>query len=63
MLRDNQYLYVNPSYANMLGWSAAALIGHDILEFADATIDSLVLIHQEQRSSYGGHAAYRCVPS
>ncbi len=48
VLRDNQYLYVNPSYANMLGWSAAALIGHDILEFADATIDILALIHQEQ---------------
>lgn len=48
VLRDNRYIYVNPSYANMLGWSAAALIGHDILEFADATIDILALIHQEQ---------------
>lgn len=46
VLRDNHYLYVNPSYANMLGRSAAALIGHNILEFTDVTADTLAVSHQ-----------------
>ncbi len=48
VLRDNQYLYVNPSYANMLGRSAAELNGHNILEFSDAAADTLALIHQAE---------------
>ncbi|WP_052127884.1 HD domain-containing phosphohydrolase, partial [Acinetobacter sp. HR7] len=37
VLRDNQYLYVNPSYAAMLGRSVSQIIGHNILEFTLAT--------------------------
>ena len=48
VLRDNHYLYVNPSYANMLGRSAAALIGHNILEFSTMAADTPALINQEQ---------------
>ena len=48
VLRDNQYLYVNPSYAEMLGRSAAALIGHNILEFSNIAADTPALIDQEQ---------------
>lgn len=48
VLRDNQYLYVNPSYVDMLGRSTTELTGHNILEFTDATIDTLAAIHQEE---------------
>ncbi|OTG70342.1 PAS domain S-box protein [Acinetobacter sp. ANC 4218] len=48
VLRDNQYLYVNPSYAEMLGRSTTELTGHNILEFTDPTTDTLALIHQAE---------------
>ncbi|MHA3117155.1 PAS domain S-box protein [Acinetobacter sp. ANC 4635] len=46
VLRDNRYLYVNPSYAEMLGRPSTELTGHNFLEFTDATAENLELIHQ-----------------
>lgn len=60
VLRDNQYLYVNPSYANMLGRSAAALIGHNILEFSNMAADTPALIDQEQDQA-AEHSSLSCV--
>ncbi|NNH38716.1 MASE3 domain-containing protein [Acinetobacter terrae] len=48
VLRDNQYLYVNPSYADMLGMSTTELTGHNILEFTDATTDTPAVIHHAE---------------
>ncbi len=33
--RDARYIYVNPSYCEIVGWSAEQLLGQDVLRFID----------------------------
>ena len=48
VLRDNHYLYVNPSYAAMLGRSVTEISGHNILEFTETTADTLAMPDQTE---------------
>lgn len=50
VIRGHHYLYVNPSYSKMLGWSAEELIGHSLQEFHDITAEK---IQQEERKLLG----------
>ncbi|GAA5185397.1 hypothetical protein GCM10023345_18590 [Acinetobacter kookii] len=43
VIRGHHYLYVNPSYSKMLGWSAEELIGHSLQEFHDISAEEIQL--------------------
>ncbi|MCT8088194.1 PAS domain S-box protein [Acinetobacter sp. C_4_1] len=43
VIRGHHYLYVNPSYSKMLGWSAEELIGHSLQEFHDISAEKIQL--------------------
>ncbi len=42
--RDGTYIYVNPRYCDMLGYSAEELLGHNVLEFTAQDPDNLARI-------------------
>ena len=59
--RDNYYLYVNPSYSEMLGWSVDELIGQYVFDFIDQTPENLEVIrHAEEQVQAGGRSNVSC---
>lgn len=44
--RDGRFLYVNPSYCEILGWSAQELLGHSVLDFTDPSPQNMAQIRQ-----------------
>ena len=44
--RDGRFIYVNPRYCEIVGWSAADLLGQDVLQFTTTAPDNLARIHQ-----------------
>ena len=44
--RDGRFIYVNPRFCEIVGWSAADLLGQDVLQFTTTAPDNLARIHQ-----------------
>lgn len=44
--RDGRFIYVNPRYCEITGWSAQELLGKDARQFTDTTADDLARIQQ-----------------
>ena len=44
--REGRFIYVNPRYCEIVGWSAADLLGQDVLQFTTTAPDNLARIHQ-----------------
>ena len=44
--RDGRFIYVNPRFCEIVVWSAADLLGQDVLQFTTTAPDNLARIHQ-----------------
>ena len=44
--RDGRFIYVNPRYCEIVGWSAPELLGQEVLQFTPTSPDNVARIHQ-----------------
>lgn len=55
--RDGRYIYVNPRYTEMTGWSADELLGQPVLGFIDPSPENLLQIHEAWSELHDGQHA------
>ncbi|MDD2547373.1 MAG: MASE3 domain-containing protein [Burkholderiaceae bacterium] len=52
--RDGRFIYANPRYCDMLGWSLDELLGHEVLHFTNSDPDNLARIEAAWRRVEAG---------
>ncbi len=57
--RDGKYIYVNPRYCEMTGYSSDELIGQNVLEFTSQAPDNLQRIHNAWAKLAAGERSVR----